>query len=117
MKHKKSIGGLHILLLLYSLSSVCSKFASEETFLSVRFCLFYGASLAILAVYALAWQQILKRLPLTFAYANKAAGLIWNLLWGLLLFHEVLTWKKLLSALCIMGGIVLFSRADAKEGM
>ncbi len=116
MKPKKSILGLHILRLLYSLCSVCSKLASGEAFLSVRFCLFYGTSLAILAVYALAWQQILKRLPLSLAYANKAVGLIWNLLWGLLLVHEALTWKKLLSALCIMGGIVLFSLADEKEG-
>ncbi len=115
MKRKRSILGLHIIFLLYSLCGVCCKFASGEAFLSVRFCLFYGASLVILAGYALAWQQILKRLPLTFAYANKAVGLIWNLLWGLLLFHEALTWKKLLSALCIMGGIVLFSLADAKE--
>ena len=116
MKSKKAILSLHVLLLLYSLCSVCSKFASGEAFLSFRFCLFYGASLTILAIYALAWQQILKKLPLTLAYANKAVGLIWNLIWGLLLFHEVLTWKKLLSVLCIMGGIILFSMADTKEG-
>lgn len=113
---KKTVLSLHILLLLYSLCSVCSKLASGETFLSFRFCFFYGASIVILAVYALAWQQILKRLPLTLAYANKAVGLIWNLLWGLLLFHEALTWKKLLSALFIMSGIVLYSLADEKEG-
>lgn len=112
---KKTILSLHILLLLYSLCSVCSKLAAGEAFLSFRFCIFYGASLVILTVYALAWQQILKRLPLTLAYANKAVGLIWNLCWGMLLFHEVLTWRKILSALCIMGGIILFSMADEKE--
>lgn len=116
MKNKATILGLHVLLLLYSLCGVCSKLASGEAFLSFRFCLFYGASLTILAVYALAWQQILKKLPLTLAYANKAIGLVWTLIWGMLLFHEILTWKKLLSVLCIMGGIILFSMADAKEG-
>lgn len=113
---KKSILGLHVLLLLYSLCSVCSKLASGEAFLSFRFCIFYGAALVILAVYALAWQQILKHLPLALAYANKAIGLIWSLFWGVLLFHEILTWKKVLSALIIMSGIVLFSIADEKEG-
>ena len=64
---------LHLLLLIYSFSNVFSKLAAGEAFLSMRFCLFYGASLGLLAVYALGWQQVIRRMPLTTAFAHKAA--------------------------------------------
>ncbi|MBR6356558.1 MAG: transporter, partial [Lachnospiraceae bacterium] len=72
--HYRTIIILNVLLLVYSLSGVCSKLAAGEAFLSGRFLLFYGIVLFLLAVYAVAWQQIIKRLPLTMAYANKAVS-------------------------------------------
>ena len=51
---------LHLLLGVYSLTGVASKFASGEDFLSFKFILFYGLVLFGLFVYAIAWQQIIK---------------------------------------------------------
>ena len=79
---------LHIVLLLYSMGGICSKLAAGQSFLSLKFILFYGILLLNLAVYALLWQQILKRLPLVTAYANKAITVIWGMLWGYLFFQE-----------------------------
>ena len=59
---KKVFLALHLLLLFYSLSSVLSKLAAAQPFLSIQFCLCYGGMFVILVLYALGWQQILKRL-------------------------------------------------------
>ena len=110
----RTLAALHLLLMVYSFSNVFSKLAGGETFLSPRFCLFYGATLALLAVYALGWQQVIRRLPLTTAFAHKAITVVWGILWGLVIFGESWSIGKGLGALLIMAGIVLFS-TDAGE--
>ncbi len=104
--------GLHIMLAIYSLSSVCSKLASGYDFMSPQFVLYYGGMIALLGFYAIAWQQVIKRLPLTTAYANKAVTLIWGLIWGYLIFREPITPTKLAGAALVLVGVVLFSLAD-----
>ena len=105
---------LHVLLLFYSLGAVCSKLASDEPFLSVRFIVLYGIVLLNLFIYAIAWQQILKKLPLVTAYANKACTVIWGLLWGMLFFDEAITIWKVIGACVIMMGIYMVVKADEK---
>lgn len=107
--------GLHILMMVYSLSSVFSKKASREKFLSLRFCLFYGGVLFLLALYAVFWQQIIKRLPLSFAFANKAVTVIWGMVWGILIFGESISIQRIIGAVIVIVGIVLFSMEDHKE--
>ena len=98
---------LHILMLIFSSSSICSKLAAQEAFLSVRFCMYYGMVLFILVIYAVCWQQILKKLPLVTAYANKAVTILWGLIWGRLFFGEQVTIQKIIGAIIIVGGIYL----------
>lgn len=102
---------LHVCLLFSSLSGVCSKMAANQKSLG-GFALWYGGVLVIMAVYAVVWQQILKKLPLTAAYANKPVSLIWGMLWGSLIFHEKITWNMLLGAAVIFVGIYLVVTAD-----
>lgn len=106
---------LHLLLMVYSVSNIFSKLAADESFLSLRFCLFYGGVIALLGLYAIGWQQIIKRLPLTTAFANKAVSVIWGIVWGLLFFQESLTAGKIVGALLIVAGVVLFAKADGEE--
>ena len=103
---------LHLLFLVYAASSVCGKWAAGEAFLSLRFLLFYGGMLVLLAVYALGWQQAIKRLPLTVAYASKAVTVIWGLIAGLLFFGESLSPVKIVGAALVMAGVVLFAFSD-----
>lgn len=112
MKNVKTLLLLHLMLMVYSLSGVFSKLAAAEPFLSVRFCLFYGAVILLLGFYAIAWQQIIRAIPLTTAFANKAVTSAWGLVWGLLFFREQITVGKLLGVALVIVGVVLFSTAD-----
>ncbi len=104
---------LHMLLLIYSLGAVCSKYAGQSEFLSGGFIFYYGLVLLDLAIYAIVWQQILKKLPLVTAYANKAVTIIWGLLWGMLIFKEKVTVWNIIGAIIIVVGIYLVVMEDA----
>ena len=111
-QNKKYYFWLHVLLILYSLGGICSKKAAGDSFLSVGFFFYYILLLLILATYALGWQQIIKVLPLSTAFANKAIIVIWSFVWGILLFNEDINFDELLGISFIIIGIVLFSYAD-----
>ena len=106
---------LHILLGVYSLTGVASKYAAGEEFMSVGFLFFYGLVLLGLFIYAFAWQQIIKHMPLITAYANKGVTVIWGIIWGYFIFREEVTVKKLAGAAVIILGVVLIVTGDAAE--
>lgn len=112
---KQSLIFLHLLLMLYSTSGIFSKLAAGQPFLSLRFCLYYGVVILLLGIYALVWQQIIKCLPLTVAFANKAVTVVWGMVWGVLWFQEQLTAGKLIGAVLVISGVVLFAQADRTE--
>ena len=106
--------GLHLLLALYSVTNIFSKLASEQDFLSWQFVLYYGCVLLILAIYAVGWQQAIKRMPLTTAYANKAVTVVWGIVFGVMFFGEAITIGKLAGAALIVAGVVWFGVEDAR---
>lgn len=103
----RSYALLHASLLIYSLSVVCSKMASQHDFGSIGFFAWYGAVLVLLAVYAFVWQQVLKRLPLVTSYANKAVTIVWGVLWGALLFQEAIGPGILIGGALVIAGVVM----------
>lgn len=103
---------LHVLLAFYSLSGVLSKMSAQQKFLSLPFFACYGGMLAVLFLYALGWQQILKRLPLSVAFANKAAMLVWSMLYGVIFFHETIRWTQIAGCALAAFGVILFVNAD-----
>ena len=105
---------LHVSLLFSSLSGVCSKMASgfTENVFSVSFLFWFGMVFVIMFGYAVIWQQILKRMPLTVAYANKPVGLICGMIWGSLIFGERITWRMIAGAAVIFAGIYLVVTSD-----
>lgn len=90
---------LQAVVILYTLSSVMAKFASGQE-ASGRILFFFGMDLFFLGLYALFWQQLIKTLPLSVAYANRAMALLWSALWARLVFGEKIGVRQ-------MGGIVL----------
>ena len=52
---------LQAVIAVYTLSTVFAKFASGQEFLSFKFILFYGIEILILGVYAIIWQQLIKK--------------------------------------------------------
>lgn len=103
---------LHILLMIYSLSGVYSKMASGCKFLSIEFCFFYGLIILNLMLYAIIWQQIIKHLPLTTAFCNKAVNIIWGILWGLLFFRETVSWNMIVGAIIVIIGVIIVVMSD-----
>ena len=98
---------LHAMLLVYSIAAVFSKNAAQYEFISLGFVLWYSGMIALLGLYAIGWQQVLKRLPLTTAYVNKGITIIWGFLWGVLLFDELISIKMLIGAAIIIAGLTL----------
>lgn len=103
---------LHGGLLISSLSGVCSKKAALSEPFSMGFIFWYGLVLVSMFVYAVLWQQVLKRMDLTSAYANKPIGLVWGMVWGVLLFKETISVRMILGAIVIFAGIYLVVTSD-----
>ena len=103
---------LHILILIYSFSGIFSKFAAKRDFLSSVFCLLYIGVVFVLGIYAVGWQQIIKHLPLTTAYSNKAAGIVWGIVWGTVIFQEQIELNMIIGAIIVVGGVVLVVKSD-----
>lgn len=106
---------LHLFLMFYSTSGIISKLAAGTSFMSISFIFLYGAEILILAFYAIGWQQFIKRMPLSVAYANKAVTVVWGCIWGILVFHEHLTPGKAVGALLVLCGVALYGYADGRE--
>ena len=98
---------LHILLFIFSFCGVFSKLAANESFLSYKFCLFYGISLLILTIYAVLWQQILKRFNLTTAFLNKAITIFWGIIWGVCFFKETVKITMIIGSIIVFIGVSL----------
>ena len=115
-KNTKTILALNVLLMFFSLGGIFSKLASKQPFLSLKFILCYGALLFIMFVYAIGWQQVIKRLPLTMAYANRAVTIVWGIIWGLLFFNEKLNLGKIIGAVIVIAGVLLYvTESEEKE--
>ena len=112
----KNILILQAVVVIYTLSSVVAKVATENKLFSFSFFLFYGLEIAILGVYAIFWQQMIKRFDLSIAYANRAMALLWSALWAVVLFRETLEPKQLAGiALVILGTVIVNTDTPKKQ--
>lgn len=114
-KKAKTIIALNILLLIFSISGIFSKAAAAEKFLSVKFIACYSVVILIMFIYAIGWQQVIKRLPLTTAYANRAVTVVWGIVWGVLVYKEKLTAGKVAGAFIVILGVVLYVTAKEEK--
>lgn len=112
----KKYAVLQLIFMVYSFGGVCSKAAAGCEFLSLRFCLFYGIEIALLGFYAIAWQQVIKNMPLTLAFSNKGVTVLWAMVWGRLFFSEPITPVKILGVLLVVSGIILYANSDDTAG-
>ena len=106
---------LHLIIFLYSLSALCSKFASALPFFSFKWCVLYALLIFFLGIYAILWQQLLKVLPLNLAYANKAVTLLWGMLFGVLIFKETVTLTNLIGGLIVLAGVIVMVTDKPKD--
>ena len=120
MKHGKFINVCFLqgVILLYTVCLILSKKASGEPFLSLSFCLLFGLEFVVMAVYALLWQQVIKRMELSVAYVNRAMSLVWSMLWAFFLFGERMTPGNAVGVVCIVTGVIVLNTGmvDTKAG-
>lgn len=107
--------------IIYTGSSVCSKLASSHPgTISI-----FGAELhwlnwvgvfwlfmevVCLGLYAIFWQQIIKKFDLSIAYANRAFAIFWTFLWGVLFFGEHVKLLNLVGIVIVFLGILLVNQ-------
>lgn len=103
----KNIIILQVIIMIYSLSTVTAKFAAGEEFLSFKFIMFYGIEILILGVYAILWQQIIKKFDLSVAYANRAMAILWSIAWAILFFHETITINNVIGVIIVLIGTII----------
>lgn len=112
LKNAKYLIALNVLLVIYSMSGICSKLAGKYGFLSFWFIFFYGLVILNLGIYAIVWQQIIKHLPLTTAYANKAITIVWGIMWGIIFFGEQIKWNMIVGAVIVIIGVLVVVKSD-----
>lgn len=108
MKDIKRFVVLYSAFLIYSLSAVCAKAAAQQG-LFVKAFLFLCLEMGCLGIYALIWQQALKRFPLVTAMAHKGVVVVFNLFWSVLIFQEKVTVCNVAGAVVIICGICVVS--------
>lgn len=110
----KDILILQLIIMIYTFSSICAKLASgQETIL--RLLLFTGLEFLCLAVYAILWQQAIKKFDLSVAYANRAMVLLWSMIWAVLVFHDTITLKNILGVALVIAGTFVINTEKNRE--
>ena len=103
---------LQAIIVIYTFSSVCGKMATHgNEFMSRMFIIYILLDFVLLAVYALLWQQGLKRFDLNVAYANRSVAIIWSMVWSALIFREGIT---VATAIIITGTMLVNTDAESK---
>lgn len=97
---------------LYTVSGIAAKLASGYEFLSLGFILCYGGEILVLGIYAVIWQQIIKRVDISIAYANRSLAIFWSMLWAFLLFKEQITAQNLVGVALIFVGTWVVNSSD-----
>jgi len=122
MNSKKKIGLKNIVMLqavvvIYTLNTIIAKFAAlnDVEMFSFKFFLFYGGEVAVLGIYAICWQQMIKKFDLSIAYANRAAAILWATLWALLIFKEPISPKQYIGIALVVAGTIVVNWQGKQE--
>lgn len=95
--------------LIYSLVSVFAKVAATQD--KIIWALFFMVlEFCMLGVYAIIWQQVLKRFPLIMAMSNKGVTVILALVWSVIIFDEKITVWNIVGVVMIILGIWMVSQ-------
>ena len=105
-----TVGALVGINLLYACVGICTKMAALSEPFSWPYLLWFAGAVAIIGVYAILWQQVLRRIELSTAYLFKGTTLIFTMLFAAMLFGETITIPNIIGSLIIITGITLLAR-------
>lgn len=96
---------------IYSCTSIFTKQAAAFPFCSLKYCICLICAILCLGLYAILWQQIIKKMPISDAYMFKGTTIIFTMLIAALIFGEAITVTNIIGSIIIIGGIALFAKA------
>ena len=96
--------------LLYACVTLFTKYAAQQEFLSLAYCIGLAGALGVMGLYAICWQQVLRRIELSTAYMFKGTSLIFVMLLAWMIFDETITGMNVIGAAVIILGIVLYAK-------
>ena len=96
--------------LLYACVNLFTKFAAQQEFVSMPYCLGLCGAVGVMGAYAICWQQILKHIELSTAYMFKGTSLIFVMLLAFVIFGEAITSMNIIGAAVIVLGIILYAK-------
>lgn len=105
----KNVIQLQAVIIIYTISSIMAKFASANNGEPLRFILFFGLEFVFLGIYALLWQQMIKKFDLSVAYANRSMALLWSMIWAVIFFHDRITVKNIIGVILVMIGTIIIN--------
>lgn len=97
---------LHLCILIYTATTITSKYASMHDFLSWQYIIFIALTFLLLGVYAIVWQQSIKNFSPSVAYSNKSVTTVWALIFSSVLFNEGITLTNIIGAVMIVAGVI-----------
>lgn len=103
-----SLVGINVV---YACTAIFTKMASRQEMFSWPYLLWIAGAVSVIAVYALLWQQVIARMPISTAYMFKGTSLIFILLISALLFGESITTNNIIGSAIIIAGIVLYAKS------
>ena len=115
MKKLKNIALLQGVIMIYTISSVMSKQASASSGDLFRFLFFFGMEFVILGIYALLWQQMIKRFDLSVAYANRSMAVFWSMIWAVVFFHDEITVQNVIGVLLVIVGNLIINSEQEEQ--
>ncbi len=105
----KNIIMLQGVIVIYTISSIMSKNASANKDEPLKFLFFFGMEFVILAIYAVLWQQMIKRFELSVAYANRSMSILWSMVWAVVFFHDNITVNNIIGVLLVVIGTIIIN--------
>ena len=97
--------------MLYACVGIKTKKAALQSPMSWWYWLWFAGAVAVIGIYAMLWQQVLKRIELGTAYMFKGTSLIFTMLIAALLFGEAITVPNIIGSVIIIVGIVFLARS------
>lgn len=95
----------------YACTGIFTKMASRQEMLSWPYLLWLTGTIGVMGLYALLWQQVLKRTELSLAYMFKGTSMIFGLLIAWSILGEQITLNNMIGAAIIIVGIALFAKS------
>lgn len=92
-----------------------SKKASASSGDILRFLFFFGMEFVILGIYALLWQQMIKRFELSVAYANRSMAVFWSMIWAVVFFHDKITVQNVIGVLLVIIGNIIINSDQGEK--